>query len=286
MNTRQLSVSSTQSPLLQVYLFYENSNGNLTVLRTSNPEGAYDLTDNKSYWIDITNYMIDQLGRHSSSHLDLGGVSTKPSFNFAAPISFSSLGRGIYPANDVLVVYLAVESSSKGNKKSLNALCRFDYCDDDGIGRRGCENFPPNCDEESYPQHDLPVELRKLDLKIVSKGGGGSSEHTAIWTNTSIQTLSNSASPKCFFGSRLDPPFPFSRLAAISLINTPKEENGGGVAVYNQISDDILLENLWQPGNNIWVKTKIEIPISLLSIGIMPHGHAEGSQKPLLKLTH
>lgn len=134
MNTRQLSVSSTQSPLLQVYLFYENSNGNLTVLRTSNPEGAYDLTNNKSYWIDITNNMIDQLGRHNSSHLDLGGVATKPSFNFAAPISFSSLGRGIYPANDVLVVYLAVESS-KDNKKSLNALCRFDYCDDDGLGR-------------------------------------------------------------------------------------------------------------------------------------------------------
>ena len=208
----------------------------------------------RSYWIDITNNMLDQVGHHSYL-----GV-TKRSFNFAAPISFSSLG-GIYQ-NDVLVVYLAVESKDK----SVNALCRF-HCD----GLHGCENFP-NCDE-SYPQHNLPVELRKLDLKIVSKGG---SEHTAIWTNSSIQTLSDSASPKCFFGSRLDPPFPFSRLAAISL-KTSKEY---GVAVYNQVTDDILVENLWQPGNLIWVKTKIEIPISLLRIG-MPHGFEAGSQKRL-----
>lgn len=250
-SSRQLSVSNTQSPL-QVYLFYENSNGNLTVLRTSNPEGAYDLT--RGYWIDITNNMLDQLGHNSYL-----GV-TKRSFNFAAPISFSSLG-GIYQ-NDVLVVYLAVESKDK----SGNPLCRL-YCD----GLHGYENIP-DCNE-SYPQHDLPVELRKLDLKIVSKSG---SEHTAIWTNISIQTLSNSATPECFFGSRLDPPFPFSRLAAISL-NPSKEY---GVAVYNQIADDILVENLWQPANLIWVKTRIEIPISLLRIG-MPHGFAEGSQKRL-----
>lgn len=250
-SSRQLSVSSTQSPL-QVYLFYEISNGNLTVLRTSNPEGAYDLT--RGYWIDITNRMLDQFGHNSYL-----GV-TKRSFNFAAPISFSSLG-GIYQ-NDVLVVYLAVESK----EKSVNALCRFS-CD----GLHGCEKLP-DCDE-SYPHYDLPVELRKLDLKIVSKSG---SKHTAIWTNSSIQTLSNSASKECFFGSRLDPPFPFSRLAAISL-NTSKEN---GVAVYNQISDDILVENLWQPANFIWVKTKIEIPITLLRMG-MPYGFADGSQKRL-----
>lgn len=285
MNARQLSVSSTQSPNLQVYLFYENSNGNLTVLRTSNPEGAYDLT--RSYWTDITNNMIDQLLGHNPAYLY--GV-TKPSFNFAAPISFSSLG-GIYQNDhDVLVVYLAVDSKDK----SVNALCRLHYCD--GLRRRGrCKDFPNGCDESTYPQpqHGLPVhELRKLDLKIVSKKGvgtGRSSEHTAaIWTNSSIQTLSNSARPKCFFGSRLDPPFPFGRLAAISLLNTPSDQGEyGGVAVFNQITDDILVENLWQPGNLIWVKTKIEIPISLLRISGMPYGYyAQRSQKPLSDLTH
>lgn len=82
-SARQLS---TQLPLY-IYLFYENSNGNLTVLRTSNPEDAYDLT--RRYWIDITKNMIDQLGHNSYL-----GV-TKRSFKFAAPTSFSSLG-GIY----------------------------------------------------------------------------------------------------------------------------------------------------------------------------------------------
>lgn len=143
-SSRQLSIAIMKSPS-HVYLFYENSNGNFTVLRTSDAEVAYYLT--KFIWVDVTNTILDQLGNTSY-------VEWSP--NFGAPVSFSILNDKYH--NDVLIIFLAVESK----EKSVNAFCQS-YC----WGLHQCNELVlPSLD----PTHDLLVEIRELDVKLVTIG--------------------------------------------------------------------------------------------------------------------
>lgn len=222
-SSRQLSVAIIESPP-QVYLFYENSNGNLTVLHIPN-------VMSQDSWVDITNNILDQLGNTSLT-------PTERLLNFGAPASLSSLNDKYH--DNIPVLFVAVESMDK----SVNALCLDPY--------REFHNWDLSKCDSVYPTHDMLAEIRKLDVKLVTIDQTGP---TAIWTNSSLQTLS--FYPDVFLNSP-DPPFPFSKLAAISL-NWSKEY---AVAVYHQLTDDFLVEDLWQPADFIWVKSNITIPVS------------------------
>lgn len=211
-SSRHLSASIIDSPL-RLFLFYENRNGSLTILRNSNASLNWYLDG--SLWVDVTNDIRSQLSDNSQpSDYSL----KKLSLIFGAP--FSSFAN-----ENHLAIYLATESD--------NAL-HMSVCD---------------CSEKCIPQIlsiQVLGDLRDSDIKIVSFDNFGL---TAIWSSAQKLQMSNS------LRSTPEPPFLFSRIAAISS-NTSKEYP---VMIYHQLTESVLVEEIWENTNRIWLKNNITI---------------------------
>lgn len=90
--------------------------------------------------------------------------------------------------------------------------------------------------------------LRGLDIEILFLP---EDYFTAIWTNSSAQKLHILG----YFGLSPEPPFPFSRIAAINS-NISKEFP---VMIYHQLTESVLVEQIWENTNRIWLKNNITI---------------------------
>lgn len=200
--SRQLS-ASLQSVPFELFLLYENSNGNLTILRAP----ADSLSPK---WFDDTERIRDHL--------------PKEPLNFGAP--FSSF-------DDLHDVYIVLPTISN------DALVTLSSKVNDTIRVISGSQNPISSNH-----------FRELDLKYAKFDDCP----RIIWINSSSNSLAmsvkNTDSP--------DPPFPFSRLAVINL-GSSKEYTA---AVYHQITNDALVENLWSRGSRIWIKSNITIPTS------------------------
>lgn len=115
-------------------------------------------------------------------------------------------------------------------------------------------------------EKSLRGDLTDLDLKVSSFDDIGTSGPTGIWINSSDQNLWMTDG----FRESPDPPFPFSRVAAITT-NISLEHS---VIVYHQISDGVLVEDIWQFANRIWIKSSIPIPTSWARHSLHPFGPA------------
>lgn len=157
------------------------------------------------------------------------GCRCKASLNFRA--LFSSLGTTWFGSGDQnqLAIYMATES---GNALSMSLCDGSKTCQSEGL---------------SYP---MLGDLRDLDFKIARFDEMGP---TAIWINNSLQNLQMSNN----LGVSPDPTFPFSRIATISS-NTSEEIS---VLVYHQITEFVLVEDIWQRANRVWVKNNITIQL-------------------------
>lgn len=100
----------------------------------------------------------------------------------------------------------------------------------------------------SFPMLD---DLRGLDIKIIMFPGDSP---TVIWTNSSAQKLQMS-SHFSLLSHAPEPPFPFSRIAAINS-NLSKEFP---VMIYHQLTESVLVEEIWENTNRIWLKNNITI---------------------------
>lgn len=207
-SSRHLSASFLDS-LHRLFLLYENMNGNLTVLRDSNPTLISDLY--RDPWVDITNDIRSLLSEFSAEML----------LNSGAP--FSSLAY-----EDGLAIYLATKS----------------YYDSRETINNSSENY--HLESLSFPMLD---DLRCLDIKIILLPGEGL---TAIWTDSSAQKLQMSSR---LLSHAPEPPFPFSRIAAINS-NLSKEFP---VMIYHQLTESVLVEEIWENTNRIWLKNHITI---------------------------
>lgn len=202
-SSRHLSASILDSPL-RVFLFYENINGSITILRNTN-SGLQDP------WVDVTNDIR-------------GHISTEMvSYKFRAP--FSSLAY-----KNQLAIYLATESD---NALSMLICDGLEICATTGFHFR----------------RPLLGNLRDLDIKIARIN---IVDPTGIWTNSSAQKLE--ASDTC--RGPPESPFHFSRIAAIS---SNASMDYFPVMIYHQLTESVLVEEIWHFGNGIWLKNNITI---------------------------
>lgn len=205
-SSRHLSASFLDSPP-RLFLFYENMNGSLTVLRNSNSTLISDLY--RDPWVDITNDI--------RSHISETGEMV-----LIAP--FSSLAYG-----DQLVIYLAT--------KSYDGLFDATYSSSDY--------------HLMILSFQMLGDLTGLDINIISFPG---ESLIAIWTNSSAQKL-QMLSHFSHLSHAPEPPFPFSRIATINS-NLSKEFP---VMIYHQLTESVLVEEIWENTNRIWLKNNITI---------------------------
>lgn len=164
-------------------------------------------------WVDVT-YDIRSKFSESSAEMVL---------NFRAPFSsFAYAGR--------LAIYLPMKSYY-GSRDNSSESYDFESL-----------SFPMLDDMRGLD------EMRGLDIKIFLFPGEGL---TAIWTNSSAQKLQMSSHLK-LFSYAPEPPFPFSRIAAINSKESP-------AMIYHQLTESVLVEEIWENTNRIWLKDNITI---------------------------
>ena len=197
------------------------------------PLFAYYLDSNS--WFDVTDNVRYQLSHQSSYNVPYeAGCHCGTPQNFHAP--FASLGAPFYESFGLVKNQLAILLATESNDALSISSC-------DGLKSCGV-----------IGEKSLRGDLTDLDLKVASFDDIGTSGPTGIWINSSDQSLWMTDS----FRESPDPPFPFSRVAAITS-NISLEYS---VIVYHQISDGVLVENIWQFANRIWIKSSIPIPTS------------------------
>lgn len=220
--SRLLSASLVDSAL-RLLLFYENSNGYFSVLR-------------KSY---VGRAQLPPTGFPSVAPSNSGWVDLTDKFR-----------------DELIDTHWNASFSTLEGRDEITIIMSDKFQAADRLKMWSCDALPKCMSRGTVVNAGYS---RELDLKLARFHSEG--EISGVWINSSHQLLTMGFSTLFGFGldvvEKPEPPFPFSRIAAISS-NTSKEYS---VALYRQINEDVLAEALWQPANGIWVSRNITIPI-------------------------